>query len=256
MKSGSFNGKGAHYEVTDSTIAIGPVYFYWLEESERSGNAAIYGPVRVRTMPLPTEAMASYSVPAPATEQDMLVKATAAELSKAGLPVDTTDASEYKAWIGTNEVPLYVSTWRGTLAEDQFVLFYCRRAPGHELQVSLGVGSDARRMLYGYAGPIGGTLYTDRVTTGGPLVFPIGDTHYTCLIMGLKEDAAWVLDVTDPLSPTMLYGYSFLSTEIGNAVYLSYFPETGQARCLLAEPDAVITLDQMRRMAEDPDAIP
>jgi hypothetical protein len=239
---GSVDGRGQTYSIADPGAGTEQTRYYWLADVDTDHRATIHGPAVVAAAgSVPDGAVATFAVAANSIAAGRIVAIGYDDLAAAGLPVSVMDASEYRAWVGTNEVALYVSASRGLLSEDDYLLFYCGPAAADAIQVSLGAGPNAKRMGYAYAEPLGGDVFTDALGEDQMLVFSVGDAYNTCLLTGLTDDEAWVLDVTDPLDPVLLFGYVILQLDDEAGVYLSHFPD-GEARCIVLGSSAILEL--------------
>ena len=147
------------------------------------------------------------------------------------------NADEVEVRVNGQPVDAYVSAQGQPLRESDVVLIY---VPASGSVVQVGQATGAARMTVVNAGPVweDGETWMGVAEAGQRLAFVARPDYVRYLLADFAEDAAWVLDVTQPGHPRLLVGVESVQTVHGTGLYLSYGVEQ-QADCLAVTPSAL-----------------
>ena len=231
--AGTGTSDGRSYTFLDSAAPEGPV-FYWLEDVAWNFDSELHGQVAVlETASEDGERLSGLTI----GPEEGVYRVSYETLKAEGLPVDLMNPGDLKLNVDGEEAALFVSAWKGPMQAGDYVLFYAAAGEG-ERAVSVQSGVEAHRMEYAYAGPVEeGDVWVGEAGEG-LLAFETQAEVSRYFVMGLPDNQALVLDVTDAAQPILLYGYAWVNQAQGDALYMSYGTE--QPAKLLAVAESAI----------------
>ncbi len=248
--SGSDSSDGAYYTFLDRGAKPGVTLYYWLEEVSVNYKTVSYGPA--------VRSVSSVSSPGgdPLAMGRFRTETTGGvyrlryeSLAAAGFPMAALETGKLGVRIKGVPVAVHVNAAGATLQPGDSLLFYARKSE-RGLPCSLTVESSPLRMRLANAAPVHGpgTVYLDEAGANQRLSFVTDPANVRYFLIDFNDAPVWVLDVSQPANAIMLAGYSFVSRENGmTAVYLSYDPESGPARCLAVQDASVMELSRIRK---------
>ena len=241
---GSGTSAGRDYERLDTGVAAGQDYWYWLDDVSWSFVSRLHGPVAVLCPALDGQ-IASFAT----GTTGGLCRITYGALQAAGLGPERLDPAALKVYVSGEEVAAFVTAVDAPLADGDFVLFYAPES-ANGLECALGIGPDARRMELVNARPsrAAGDVGTAVADGAQAVYFEASTNCVRYLLVDFATAPVWVLDVTEPGSPRVLYGYAYLTTADGHTgVYLSA-PATGNPlRCYAVQDAFIMDIGTVRR---------
>lgn len=241
--AGLIRGEGADnghaYAWVDAGVEPGRDYLYWLVEVATYGDEAEYGPVAVATREVERDRdLLGATLPA---GEGALVRVRFETLVAAGIPVSQVPAARIQVVVDGAEVARVQTAEREFLQAGDALVFY---VPASEVPQQVGLriaeDADAAVMDWLYARPQRGNGEVGAATAddAGRAVFAYASDWVRLIITGFASPSIWLLDVTEPAAPALLFGHATLSqgAGAGYAVYLSL--AAGQAHDGFAVEDA------------------
>lgn len=214
---GSADGAGRVYTYDDPQLLSDGDYYYWLEDVEHDESVRRNGPARVHVGQTVPGALMIGSTRA---ETSGLYMLTADALRSSGLHPASIDPVRLRVYVDNTEVAAYVTANGVTFADWDYVLFYV----GSGEQVSFGYASgEPLRMPYRFVfveyGD--GDVWTGGVTPGDEIQVALGAGYVRYLITGFHDSNIWLLDITNPVWPTLMLGADLVLVDGETGLYFS-----------------------------------
>jgi hypothetical protein len=143
---------------------------------------------------------------------------------------------------------VYVNSRGGVFGPEDYLLFYVPASvKGLACQVTVDEPVAAMSLKPAAPSHVVGDVYGDRAGRDQRIDFQIDPAVVRYFLHGFSGLPVWVLDVTVPTNPVMLYGYAYATLTNGqSAVYLSYDSEYNDATCTAIQDAAVMDVTEIR----------
>jgi uncharacterized repeat protein (TIGR01451 family) len=240
---GSASLDGAVYKFRDASARADGAYYYWLEEVAANFKTVTYGPAICLGAAGSSPAASRFVAGTFRTETaGGLYRIRYETLAASGMPLSTLVPSRLAVRIDGVLVPILVNAQGASLQPGDSILFYARKSMTGSA-CELAVEANPPRMAMADAHPVRtpGDVYVDQANKSFQVKFVTDPSWVRYFLVDFADAPVWVLDVTHPAQAILLTGYSTVSRDNGlMAVYLSYAPESGPARCLAVQEAGVI----------------
>jgi len=215
---GSADGSGRNYAFSDPAPLSQGDYYYWLEDVEYDGSIRTNGPARVHVGEvLPGATLIG------TTSIDMpgIYMITADTFRRSGIQPASVDPARIRIYVAQVEVASFVSAVSATFSDWDYILFYVNE--GAQVGVGYAEG-EPLRMDYRYVfvefGE--GEVWTgDLAADADAIQVAIHPEYLRYLITGFHDSTIWLLDITNPLLPTLLIGADLVSVNNETGLYFS-----------------------------------
>jgi hypothetical protein len=238
---------GQSYEYFDATADRESTYYYWLEDMSWEGETEIHGPAIVvgagGELPSAEVKLASFRL----TNTWNLCRIRAETLTASGINLATVEPGALQVWINGRQTAIFVTALEAPMQSGDYLLFYAPATEAGSL-CELRTGAESRRMAEVYAAPVDeeGAVWTGSTGVDGRAVVWTTLDYVRYLLIGLPLGQVYLLDVTDPEQPQILYGFAWLRREGEMGVYFSHATEDA-AKCVVVPDDAVIEVEHLTR---------
>jgi hypothetical protein len=243
---GGGNSEGQVYECSDAGAVTGTPYFYWLEDVSWSFQTVEHGPAPLY-VPLNDgehSAVGQFSV----GTTSGLYRITGAAMMAAGIDASQLNPDTLRVLVGGQECPITVSMSGPVFMTNDFLMFYLPTSIG-ERACELAVSASTLRMesVYSYPNRLRGNVLVDMADDNYAEVNVSGE-YVRYLVGGFTDSKVWIIDSSRKV-PRMLSGYTYINDTNGSqAVYFSYQPAEGWARCLLTGSSALRDVTEIRKV--------
>lgn len=179
-------------------------------------------------------------------EADGLHRVSYETLIENGVAIVQVDPAEIRVpVVDGSEVAAFVTAYGDAMGPGDEILFHVSAGAD---RVEIRTGDGAARMDWTYAAPVAGEgdVWYGVAHTDNTLAFATDLQYQRYVLMDFSTQPIWLLDVSDPVQPIILYGAAEVVGASGIATYLSYIPATDEpAACIAVDDSAVIEIQML-----------
>jgi hypothetical protein len=197
------------YSWQDQTVEAGQTYLYWLIEYGVDGATRTYGPLTAA--PHGDRSGEEWMLSELPEGFSGLIACSMQSLANQGVPISQISPSNMAVYVGESRVPCMLSREERPLTNHDYVLFVVPpNLTNRTIRLGLEPGQAAFTIPWVYARP--------RPHTGEVLSVvadPSGTTRFAyppdavrVFVSDLLSSSLFLMDLTDPFAPRMLYGYA------------------------------------------------
>ncbi|HMP71902.1 MAG TPA: SdrD B-like domain-containing protein [Kiritimatiellia bacterium] len=239
---GMGTGEGQAYAWLDKDVESGQTYYYWLDDIEFDMTTKRHGPVRVSLAAARAGVIASLNV-----KESGLYVLPARTLANAGIELTAVSPSRLQVLVGDEPVAAYILAWGASLRPNDAILFYVDASIGSGAEVALTEMDDPVHMLEDYAGPTwsDGQTWVGSMGNDQWLRIPVSPAFSQYFVSGLTTGNAWVLDISRPMAPVLLFGAETFWDDHGTGIYFS-LPDPAATEAVVVGDHGLKIIDRVK----------